>query len=362
MEQPNIFNRKLVEKGITDILSNKWWVEHGVVNLKLVNEAYSRKLGIISGNRFIVYRNRAKHTFNKTNSYGFSSEVIEGLYKYVGIKFVDVYDDFGMYRLGIEVIQSGEFLFFKEQGFEKQLFVPLEEIEKYKVELEEDINRRNLLGDSWFNEVRAEFHKPYWTKLGQEVYRRRQITRVYPEKEDVFKAFKLTPYNEVKVVIIGQDPYHNGVADGLAFSSKDDLKMPPSLAKMYEAIEQDHRFGLYLGQNTSLEYWAEQGVLLLNTCLTVEEGNPNSHHGLGWEFFIERVLDVLKHHNHDLVFMLWGNNAKLLRHRVEDGRHLILEAEHPVMGAKEHRKWEHKECFKKCNVFLESKGYGEIDW
>src|SRR6478752_7294544 len=150
MEQSNIFSKKLAEQGIADPLSNKWWIDKGTVILKLAKENYNRKLGLILGDRFIVYRNREKHTFHKTNSYGFSSEVIEGLYKYVGIKFVDVYDDFGMYRLDIDIIKRGDYLFFKEEGFEKQLFVPIPEIEKHKVELEEDKNRRELLGTSWF--------------------------------------------------------------------------------------------------------------------------------------------------------------------------------------------------------------------
>lgn len=357
--QINVFEKRLLEQ---DKFGNRWRVENNIVLLKLKEENYERRLGLLLEDRFIVYRNREKHLFRQSNSYGFSVDIIDCLFKFRGIKFIDVYDDFGMYRITKEILENGHYLFFKEQGFEKQILVPIPVLEKYRLELPEDANRRNLLGDSWFNELRAEFHKPYWQYLGQEVAKKREVFRVYPEREDVFKAFKLTPYNEVKVVIIGQDPYHNGVADGLAFSSKDPLKMPPSLAKIYEAIEEDIKFGLYLSQGTSLEYLAEQGVLLLNTALTVEEGNPTSHINLGWGLFIERVLEVLKHHQRDLVFMLWGSYAKGLRPRVDDGRHIILEAEHPVMGAREQRRWIHNECFKKANSWLHLKGYGEINW
>lgn len=358
-KQLNIFEKRLLEE---DKLGNRWRIENNIVYLKLKSEGFERKLGLIVNDRFVVYREREKHRFNKTNSYGFSAEVIDALYKLKRIQFVDLYDEFGMYRLSIDTIRNGEYLFFKEEGFEKQLFVPIPIIEQSKLELPEDINRKSLLGESWFNQLRAEFHKPYWDALGREVAKRRITTTVYPDKEDVFKAFKLTPYEDVRVVIIGQDPYHNGVADGLAFSSKDELRTPPSLEKIYEAIEEDIKFGMYLDQNPSLEYLAKQGVLLLNTALTVEEGNPASHVNLGWGLFIERVLEVLKHHNRDLVFLLWGSYAKGLRPRVEDMRHMIVEAEHPVMGAREARRWNNNDCFKKTNSFLHLKGYGEINW
>jgi len=250
----------------------------------------------------------------------------------------------------------------KEEGFELQCFLPIEILEQHSLELPEDTNRKNLLGYDWFNVLRAEFHKPYWHTLGTEVARRRAINKVYPEKEDVFRAFKLTPYSEVKVVIIGQDPYHNGNADGLAFSSKDALRLPPSLDKIYEALEEEIRFGFYLDKDPSLAKYAEQGVLLLNASLTVDEGQPNSHKTLGWGIMMERVLALLKDHKHDLVFMLWGTYAKNLRSYVENERHLILEAEHPVMGARENRRWNNNQCFTKANQFLQQKGYGEIIW
>lgn len=362
MEEPNIFAKRLLEKGFSDSGGNKWFVKDKVVYLHLSSETSTRKLGILHENRFILYRVRKKHRFNKTDSYGFSYEVISGLKDKAQITSVDLYDDFGMYRIPIEVIGNGEFLFFQEVGYEKQLFVPIPIIETYRIELEEDKNRRELLGDSWFNELRAEFVKPYWNNLGKTVAYRRSIGRVYPEREDVFKAFKLTPYSEVKVVIIGQDPYHNGCADGLAFSSKETGRFPPSLKKIYDAWEKEIMFGLYLDQNPSLEWLATQGVLLLNTCLTVDEGIPGSHHGIGWEHLMERVLEVLKHHDNDLVFMLWGSYAKALKPRIEDGRHIVLEAEHPAYAARENRAWDNKDCFKKANTFMKSKGYTEIRW
>lgn len=362
MEESNIFRKRLLEKGQADIEGNKWWVDKETIKFQLTNESFARKFGILLNNRIIMYKTREQHLVNKTNSYGFSIEIIKGLIENSEIKTVDLYDDFGMYRVPIEVINNKGEQLFEGNGFNRQLFVPLSRLEKYIHELPEDKNRKELLGESWFNQLRAEFHKPYFAKLGQAVYKKRQEGTVYPDREDVFKAFKLTPYNEVKVVIIGQDPYHNGVADGLAFSSKDDLRFPPSLLKIYEALEEDIKFGLYLDQNTSLEYLAKQGVLLLNTCLTVDEGNPRSHHSLGWEFFIERVLEVLYHHKHDLVFMLWGQYAKALKPRINNGKHVIFETEHPAYAAREQRKWQHNGQFKKANLFLESRGYGEINW
>lgn len=356
MEQSN--SRPYVDKE-----GNKWFVRQNVVILKLANESYERKLGLIFEGRFIVYKTREKHLFRNTNSYGFNYEVIEELTKQpYYIDYVDLYDDFGMYRVPIQVIKEGDVMFFKEQGFEIQRFVTLEVLELYKRELPEDINRKNLMGEGWFAQLRAEFHKPYWNVLGSEVTRRRNLFSVYPDKEDVFKAFKLTSFEEVKIVILGKEPYFNGVADGLAFSSKDEDRIPPALAKIYEALEDDIRFGLYLDQDPSLVKFANQGVLLFNTILTVDEDNPGSHHHLGWLNLTLRVLEVLNTHPHDLVFMLWGDYAKEFKKYINVDKHMVLEAEHPALAVKENRKWLNKDCFNKANKFLEQKGYGEIKW
>lgn len=359
MEKSKIDEQRLLE-GVIDEVDNRVWVEENTVMLKLHNEGFIRKVGILLNDRFILYKSVDVDSYE--GKYRIPLNIIEAVNDLSVVVFEDIYDENGMYRIPFELVLRGENLFPDDKGFSNNLFIPIEEIVRYKLELPEDKNRKELLGESWFNKLRAEFHKPYFTKLGQEIYKRRQQNEVYPDREDVFKAFKLSPFDQTKVVIIGQDPYFNGVADGLAFSSKDDLRFPPSLHKIYEALEQDIKFGLYLNQETSLKYLAEQGVLLLNTCLTVDAGHPNSHHGIGWEPFIGRVLEVLKNHPHDLVIMLWGGYAKGLKDRLENGRHLILEAEHPAYAAREHRKWLNKECFKKANTFLESKGYGEISW
>lgn len=347
-----------------DSENNIWAITDNTVTLKLAREGFVRKLGIIVEERFIVYRDKAKHLFHKTNSYGFNYDVILDLERIKGIKYVDLYDDAGLFRLSIEQIKrDGEFLFFKEKGFEKQLFVPIDKIYKYNLELPEDKNRINLLGNEWFHKLKAEFHKPYWKELGMYVAKQRQVIDVYPEPEDVFAAYKNTPYSKVKVVIIGQDPYYNpGIADGLAFSCKMPHYVPPSLEKIYEGMESDIHNGLFLDNNPSLMYLALQGVLLINPILTVEYKQPGSHKGAGWEHFTDRVLAVLKEHDRDLVFMLWGGDARAYKPQVQNSRHLILEAEHPAYAHRQARKWDNKECFKKANSFLTAKGYGTINW
>ncbi len=344
--------------------ANSWYIDENVVHLKLEKDKFVRRLGIIEDDRFIVYREKAKHLMKVNNSYGFSYEVINQLHQFKGIRFVDVYDEEGMFRLTIEDIKiDGTFLHFKEEGFEKQIFVPIDRIYKRAYSLEGDEIRKRLLGESWFFKLKAEFHKGYWKKLGMYVAQRRQVANVFPDKEDVFKAFKITPFEKTKVVILAQDPYYTkGVADGLAFSSKQQTYVPPALVKMYEAMETDVHFGNFLDNDPNLAYLARQGVLLLNTVLTVEEGQPQSHVDKGWERFTLRVLDTLKDHQNDLVFLLWGSKAKGFKEIIQNGRHLILEAEHPTYAHREGRRWNHEECFKRCNAFLQVKGYGTINW
>ncbi len=252
------------------------------------------------------------------------------------------------------------------KGFEKQLFLPISEIEAFVYVTPEDEKRIELLGKEWFYKLKEEFHKDYMILLARQLAYRRSVGIVYPEKERMFRAYKTTPFNEVRVVILGQDPYYTkDVADGLAFSSGQDLYIPPSLQQIYRSIEKDIKFGLFLDQNPNLQYLAEQGVFLLNRVLTVEKGIPGAHGDekeYNWQRFTNKTLQKLKEHPRDLVVMLWGSEAKKCKELVDNGRHLILEAEHPANAGRQERDWEHGECFTKANKFLQAKGYGIIEW
>lgn len=179
----------------------------------------------------------------------------------------------------------------------------------------------------WDKLIKAEKAKPYYKKLTKKVNTARLNNNVYPADVDVFRAFKLTPFNEVKVVIIGQDPYHGpNQAHGLAFSSLD-FKTPKSLANIKKELISD--LGYNLSSSNDLSNWAKQGVLLLNTILTVDESKPFSHKGYGWEIFTLNMLKELCRENRPLVFILWGNEAISYEKYITNNRHLILKSSHP---------------------------------
>lgn len=157
-------------------------------------------------------------------------------------------------------------------------------------------------------------------------------------------------------------PYNTpGVADGLAMSSDKPTYVPPSIYKVFDAIEKETGV-LNLDRNPKLDRWAEQGVFLFNTILTVEVNQPKSHAGKGWEQFTSRVISELKNHPHNLVVFLWGRDAQQFRLLIENDRHLILETEHPAAATRNSRDWENMNCFTKCNEFLQASGYGAIEW
>ena len=187
---------------------------------------------------------------------------------------------------------------------------------------------RGMPTTDWNPLLRAEFDEPYWADLQAFVADERRQHTVYPPHDEVFAALHLTPYAELKVVILGQDPYHGPrQAHGLAFSVRPGVRIPPSLRNIHTELHDD--LGLPIPDHGSLEPWARQGVLLLNTSLTVRAGQAGSHAGQGWETFTDRVIDVAAAHHDPLVFILWGNHARRKRERIDTERHVVLESPHP---------------------------------
>ena len=180
-----------------------------------------------------------------------------------------------------------------------------------------------------WNEILAEeMKKDYYQELQAFVQKRREEVRVFPEEKDVFKALELTPFESVKVVILGQDPYHGfGQAHGLSFSVQKGTPLPPSLRNIYKELQED--LGGELPTEGDLSHWAKQGVLLLNTVLTVEEGNANSHKGKGWERLTNRLIDSLNELKHPVIFILWGKPAQDKEKLITNPNHVILKAPHP---------------------------------
>lgn len=217
-----------------------------------------------------------------------------------------------------------------------------------------------MLENDWMQALQGEFHKPYYKELYQFVRNEYNTTVVFPPADDIFNAFHLTPLHEVKVVIIGQDPYHNvGQAHGLCFSVKPDVDIPPSLVNIYQELHDD--LGCYIPNNGYLVKWAKQGVLMLNTVLTVRAHQANSHHGKGWEEFTDAAIRTLNEQDRPIVFILWGRPAQMKKSMLTNPHHLILEAPHPS-PLSAYRGFFGSKPFSKANQFLEAHGETPIDW
>ncbi|TQV89173.1 uracil-DNA glycosylase [Aliikangiella coralliicola] len=215
---------------------------------------------------------------------------------------------------------------------------------------------------SWSDILAAEKQQDYFKQTLQYVAERRaQGVTVYPPKEEVFNAFKVTPLEQVKVVIIGQDPYHGpNQAHGLCFSVKPGIAPPPSLVNMYKELANDIT-GFEIPQHGYLQPWAEQGVLLLNTVLTVEQGQAHSHKHLGWELFTDKVIQGLSDQGEGLVFLLWGSHAQKKGNTIDTSKHHVLKAPHPS-PLSAHRGFFGSKHFSKANELLMAQGKTPIDW
>lgn len=216
------------------------------------------------------------------------------------------------------------------------------------------------INNDWLEPLKPEFSKPYYKELYTKVKEAYAKQVVFPPSNEIFSAFELTPLSEVKVVIIGQDPYHNvGQAHGLCFSVKPDVAIPPSLVNIYKELESD--LGCYVPNNGYLVKWAKQGVLLLNTVLTVQAHQANSHRGMGWEEFTNAAISVLNEQDRPIVYILWGAPAQTKKKMLNNPKHLILEAPHPS-PLSAYRGFFGSKPFSKTNAFLEKNGLEPIDW
>lgn len=213
--------------------------------------------------------------------------------------------------------------------------------------------------ESWKNFLDAEFHKPYFQELSQFLHEAYETTQVFPAKAQVFRAF-MGDLNAVKVVILGQDPYHTpGAAHGLAFSVPDSQPIPPSLVNIYKEIDQE--YGSHANQTGNLKAWQEQGVLLLNNVLTVEAHRAGSHRGKGWETFTEATVRYLNDQCEHLVFLLWGRDARSKKSLIDTSKHLVLESAHPS-PLSAYSGFFGNGHFLKTNEYLRAHNLTEIKW
>jgi len=214
--------------------------------------------------------------------------------------------------------------------------------------------------NSWDALLIEEFKKEYYQKLREFLKFEYATQTIYPDMYDIFNALKLTSYDDVSVVILGQDPYHgHGQAHGLCFSVKKGIKPPPSLLNIYQELHTD--LGLYIPNNGFLDKWAKQGVLLLNTVLTVRANLANSHKGKGWETFTDRVIEHLNSRKKPVIFLLWGNNAKSKKSIISNKYHVVLEAAHPS-PLSAHSGFFGCKHFSKANTHIKNMGFDTIDW
>lgn len=217
-----------------------------------------------------------------------------------------------------------------------------------------------MINNDWLPELGTEFSKPYYKTLYEFVKAEYNTTQIFPPADEIFNAFHLTPLSQVKVVILGQDPYHNvGQAHGLCFSVKPEVEIPPSLVNIYKELHDD--LGCFIPNNGYLVKWAEQGVLLLNTVLTVRAHQANSHRGKGWEEFTDAAIQVLNRQDRPIVFILWGRPAQTKKRMLNNPNHLILEAPHPS-PLSAYNGFFGSKPFSRTNHFLQEHGETPIDW
>ena len=217
-----------------------------------------------------------------------------------------------------------------------------------------------MIGNQWDHYLENEYKKEYFQELLDFIKEEYKNKTIYPKQNEVFNAFRYTDYQDIKVVILGQDPYHGiNQAEGLSFSVKDEVLKPPSLKNIFKELESD--LGIPFPEHNSLKPWAKQGVLLLNAVLTVEEHKPTSHKDRGWENFTDAVIKVLNERDKPIVFILWGSYARSKKTYITNPIHLVIESAHPSPFSARNGFFGSKP-FSKTNEFLKKNGKKEIDW
>ena len=217
-----------------------------------------------------------------------------------------------------------------------------------------------MIGNDWDNILKDEFNKDYFKKLMLTVRDEYNKKIIFPRKDEVFKAFRYTPYQNVKVVILGQDPYHgDGEAEGLSFSVPKNIKIPPSLINIYKELHND--LGITPPNHGNLSSWAKEGVLLLNSVLTVIKDHAASHEGLGWETFTDNVIKLINKKDTPVVFILWGRFARSKKKLIDNPIHLVIESAHPS-PLSAYNGFFNSHPFSRTNDFLISKGIRPINW
>ena len=224
------------------------------------------------------------------------------------------------------------------------------------------MNKNIKIHESWLKYIEAEFDKEYMRNVKNIILNSKESGKIiYPKNNEIFNAINLTDFEKTKVIILGQDPYHGpGQAHGLSFSVKDGIKPPPSLINIFKEIESDLSINVEKG-NGNLTRWAKQGVLLLNSLLTVEKGKPLSHKEIGWETLTDKIIEVLNQNKRGLVFILWGSHARSKKYLISQNENLIIESSHPS-PLSAHRGFIGSKPFSRTNKYLVKNNMNPINW
>ncbi|WP_071026214.1 uracil-DNA glycosylase [Peptoniphilus raoultii] len=218
----------------------------------------------------------------------------------------------------------------------------------------------NFLKNDWTDLLKDEFQKPYYINLRKLLIYEYKNFEIYPKAEDIFNAFNYTAFKDLKILILGQDPYHNpGQAHGLAFSVNRGVKIPPSLENIYKELHDD--LGCLVPKTGYLKSWTDDGIMLLNTTLTVRKNMPMSHSKIGWEFFTDRVIEIINEKKEPVVFILWGGHARSKKKFITNKRHLVIEGPHPS-PLSAYRGFFGSKPFSRANKFLEENGISSPSW
>lgn len=219
---------------------------------------------------------------------------------------------------------------------------------------------REIFKNDWQKLLNLEMEKPYYTNMRELLIKEYNEQKIYPKMEDIFNAFHYTSFKDVKVLLLGQDPYHGeNQAHGLAFSVKDGVAIPPSLRNIFKELKSD--LDIDTPKSGNLKRWTQEGVMLLNTTLTVRAGQPMSHSKIGWEIFTDRVIELLNEREQPVVFILWGAHARSKKSFITNNRHFIIESPHPSPFSA-NRGFLGSRPFSRTNNFLKNIGEEEIDW
>ena len=224
------------------------------------------------------------------------------------------------------------------------------------------MNKNIKIHESWLKFIKSEFDKEYMKNIKKSILNYKKSGKIiYPKNNEIFNALNLTDFEKTKVIILGQDPYHGpGQAHGLSFSVKDGIKPPPSLINIFKEIESDLSINVEKG-NGNLTRWAKQGVLLLNSLLTVEKGKPLSHKEIGWETLTDKIIEVLNQNKRGLVFILWGSHARSKKYLISQNKNLIIESSHPS-PLSAHRGFIGSRPFSRTNKYLVKNNMNPINW